>query len=129
MSKLSVNTKKRLEWVKPMISGANRALGDSISTAVGVDQTADPLTVIVVLQLLSKLQKDTKPHFRSFVRQWAESYYCSVPVINIGDKRVSMEVNVKQRIWQKDHTGKYFKKPVLGLFEKRIKDEKVDSGT
>lgn len=119
MAKISSSTRKRLEWVRPAIEGINRATGGIINQQARVKQTGDPLTAIVVLDLANPMKKETRGPFRTYIREWAHSYNCTIPVITILDRSVQMEVIIKERIWVKDHEGRYFQEPIFKKFESK----------
>jgi len=100
--------RERLEWVEPAREGLLRALGEDImSPRISVFPTVDPLKLILKITFRRPIAKETREPLRTYLRCWADTYSCELPVIHITDRWAQAEVLIQQRVWSRDAKGRF----------------------
>lgn len=95
---------KRLAWIEKAREGILSAVGDDVidPTFKAFPATNDPLKFFLEAYLKRPLAKQTRSPMRQYIRLWAQTYDCVVPVINISDTAIKAEVYTKRRHFHGD---------------------------
>ncbi len=100
--------RERLEWVEPARKGLLSALEEDVMhPTIKVFPTVDPLKFILMVTLLRPVAKGTRQPLRTYLRCWAESHGCELPIIRIEKNCVKAEVLIQKRVWSRDEQGKF----------------------